>query len=76
MEELFCLTKVGMEVMVNAAGQRDGSLRREEVHPFLAWLALAFRSSLSLRLEFHMQQTPYLLRQCYCTAFVDHRKTN
>lgn len=50
MEELFCLTKVGMEVMVNAAGQCDGSLQREEVHPFLAWLALAFRSSLSLRL--------------------------
>lgn len=37
-----------MEAMVNAAGQRRGSLQQEEVLPFPAWLALAFGSDLSL----------------------------
>lgn len=44
--------------------------------PFPAWLTLAFGSSLSLRLQFCMKQTPCLLRPQYCTAFSGHRKAN
>lgn len=48
LEKLLCLTKVGMEAMLDTAGQCGGAMQQEEIHPFPAWLALVLGSALFL----------------------------
>lgn len=75
LEKLLCLTKVGMEAMVDTAGQCSGAVQQEGIHPSPAWLALALGSALFLSGAVIPREANTLPTEAvYCTAFLDHKE--